>query len=168
VSFSEENDIDPIYYEKPYYLEPDKKATHAYALLREALVRTGKVAIAKFVMKDRQHLAAIKTDENILVLNQLRFQDEIRPPEGLLIPKKKKFSKRELSLAEDLINKLTQKFEPEKFKDTYADKLLKIIQAKAKGKKPVVSKKEEDPKGEVFDLMTALKESLEKDKVKTR
>jgi DNA end-binding protein Ku len=168
VSFSEEEDIDPKYYEKPYYLEPDKKAQRAYSLLRQALQDTGKVAIAKFVMKDRQHLAAIKTEGNVLVLNQLRFEDEIRPPEGLAIPKAGQYPKKELDLAVHLINKLTAKFRPEKFKDTYTDKLLKIITAKAKGKKPPKVGKEQQPKGEVFDLMAALKASLDKDKSRAR
>jgi DNA end-binding protein Ku len=168
INFSDEDDIDPKYYEKPYYLEPDKRAERAYALLREALKRAGKVAIAKFVMKDKQHLAAIKTEDNVLVLNQLRFQDEIRAPEDLNIPKKKDFSKKEMDLTTKLIDQLTEKFKPEKFKDTYTEKMLSIINAKAKGKKPPVAKTKEEPEGEVFDLMAALKASLDKEKVKTK
>jgi DNA end-binding protein Ku len=166
ISFSDEDDIYPKYYEKPYYLEPDKKAERAYALLREALKKAGKVAVAKFVMKDKQHLAAIKTEDNVLVLNQLRFQDEIRTPEGLNIPKKKSFSKKEIDLTEKLITALTEKFVPEKFKDTYTDKIMAIIKAKAKGKHPPVTEAENAPQGEVFDLMAALKASLDKEKVK--
>jgi len=161
VSFSDEDDIDPKYYEKPYYLEPDKKAARAYGLLREALEKSGKVAIAKFVMRDKQHLATIKTEQGVLVLNQLRFEDEIRPPQGLDLPKTQKYPKKELDLAQHLIDKLTEKFRPEKFKDTYTDKLMKIINAKAKGKKPPVVGKDQEPKGEVFDLMAALKASLD-------
>lgn len=168
VSFTDEDEIDPKFYEKPYYIEPDKKATKAYALLREALSKSKKVAIAKFVMRDKQHLAAIKCEDNVLVLIQLRFMDEIRTSKELNIPKKNEFSKKELSIAEKLVDQLTESFKPEEFKDTYTDKILGIIKAKAKGKKPKMAKEEDEPKGEVFDLMAALKESLETKKVKSR
>ncbi len=168
VSFVQEDEIDVKFYEKPYYLEPDKKAAKAYALLREALLESNKVAIAKFVMRDKQYLAAIKCEENVLVLNQLRFLDELRPAQGLDIPKNKGYTKKELDIAKKLVNQLTEKFRPEKFKDTYTDKLLAIIRAKAAGKKPKVEKEDDEPKGEVFDLMAALKASLEDKKVRAR
>jgi DNA end-binding protein Ku len=168
VSFSDEDDIDPKYYEKPYYLEPDKKAAKAYALLREALDETNKVAIAKFVIRDKQHLSAIKPEEGVLVLNQLRFEDEIRPPKGLDIPGRKAATKQELKMAETLVSQLSQKFDPKKFHDTYTEKLMKIIEAKAKGRKVKPAAERKQPKGEVFDLMAALKASLEDKKVKAR
>jgi DNA end-binding protein Ku len=167
VSFADEAEIDPKFYEKPYYLEPDKKALKAYSLLREVLKQSNKVGIAKFVMRDKQHLAAIKTQDNVLVLNQLRFMDEIRTPGELGIPKKGDFSKKELGIAQRLVDQLTEKFNPKDFKDTYTDKLLDIIKAKAKGVKPKVEKDDDEPKGEVFDLMAALKASLEPSKKKT-
>jgi DNA end-binding protein Ku len=161
VSFADEAEIDPKFYEKPYYLEPDKKAMKAYSLLREVLKQSNKVGIAKFVMRDKQHLAAVKTEDDVLVLNQLRFVDEIRPAKELGIPKKSDFSKKELGIAQRLVDQLTEKFKPEQFKDTYTDKMLEIIKAKAKGVKPKVQEEEDEPKGEVFDLMAALKASLE-------
>ena len=167
ICFSDEDEIDPKFYEKPYYLEPDKKAAKAYALLRQALGDSQKVAIAKFVMRDKQHLAAIKCEDDILVLNQLRFMDEIRKPSGLVIPKKGKYTKKELAIAKKLVDQLTEEFKPEKFKDTYTDKIMGIIKAKAKGKKPKAEKTEPEPEGEVFDLMAALKASLNEKKVKT-
>lgn len=169
VSFADQEEIDPKYYEKPYYLEPDKKALKAYSLLREVLKKSEKVGIAKFVMRDKQHLAAIKTEGDILVLNQLRFTDEIRDPKELSLPKRKEFNAKELGIAQRLVDQLTEKFKPEEFKDTYTEKLLEIIKAKAKGTKPRVKKQDEEPKGEVFDLMEALKASLnDKKKVKAR
>ena len=168
VSFADEKEIDPKFYEKPYYLEPDKKALKAYSLLREVLQKSGKVGIAKFVMRDKQHLAAIKTQDNVLVLNQLRFVDEIRPAKELDIPKAREFSKKELGIAEKLVDQLTEKFKPEDYKDTYTDKILEIIRAKAKGVKPKVKQENDEPKGEVFDLMAALKASLEPEKGKKK
>src|SRR6476469_2312408 len=103
VSFADEKEIDPKFYEKPYYLEPDKNALKAYSLLREVLKKSGKVGIAKFVMRDKQHLAAVKTEDDVLVLNQLRFMDEIRPADELSIPKKKEFSTKELGIAQKLV-----------------------------------------------------------------
>jgi DNA end-binding protein Ku len=162
VSFAKAEEIDAKFYEKPYYLEPDKKAQHAYSLLSKALEETKTVAIAKFVLHERQHLAAIKSEDNILVLNQLRFLDEIRPPKDLSIPKAGKIPGKELSMAKNLIAELSQRFQPEHFKDTYTDRLLQIIQARAKGRTPPKRAKEKLPHGEVFDLMSALKSSLEK------
>ncbi len=161
VSFANEKEIDPKFYEKPYYLEPDKKAVKAYSLLREVLKKSGKVGIAKFVMRDKQHLAVIKSQDDVLVLNQMRFMDEIRPAKELDIPKKKEFSAKELGIAQRLVDQLTEDFKPEQFKDTYTDKILEIIKAKAKGIKPKIKQDDDEPKGEVFDLMAALKASLE-------
>lgn len=167
VSFSDEDDIDTKYFEKPYYLEPDEKATKAYVLLREALKKTGKVGIAKFVMRGKEYLAAIKPDDNALILNQLRFDEEIVRPVTLDIPKSGKFTQRELEVAMSLIDYQTEKFDPEEFKDTYTRELKRVIREKAKGKKPKPKGQEPEPT-EVADLMTVLKESLEKYDIKKR
>jgi DNA end-binding protein Ku len=159
LQFSDENEIDKKYFEKPYYVEPDKKSAKAYVLLRDALKESGKVAIASFIMKDKEHIAAVAAEGNILVLNQLRYQDEIRKPE-LEIPEGK-YSKSELDMAFTLIKKLTKKFDPKKYKDTYTEELEKIIAAKARGKR--IKLKEGTPaktSTEMQDLMKMLRKSL--------
>lgn len=164
VDFANVDDIDTIYYAHPYYLEPEEGAEKAYTLLRDALAKSSKVAIAKFVLKDKEHLAVLRPDADIIVLQQLRFAHEIRKPEGLKIPKEK-VEEKELQLALSLIEKLTGKFEPSKFKDDYYDTLMKIIETKAKGKliKPLSA---EPTPTEFADLMAKLKESLEKEPAK--
>jgi DNA end-binding protein Ku len=166
VEFVAEDEVDSKFYDKPYYLEPDPKAVKAYALLREALTRSKKIAIAKFVLKDKEHLAAVKPDGNILILNQLRFDDEIRKPEGLNAPGKENYSEKEIDMALALVKQLTEHFKPEDFKDTYTEDLKEIIAEKAKGKKPKQHGKEPEPTTDVADLMAILKESLEKHKTK--
>ncbi len=169
LDFSMESEIDTIYFEKPYYLEPEKGAEKAYILLRDALKQSKKVGIATFVMRNKEHLAAIKTFEDVLVLNQLRFQDEIRTPDELNLPKVKAAAKgKEIEIALSLIDHLTGKFKPESYKDTYKKDLEKIIKAKAKGK-PIKIKEEKEPHAtEVADIMKLLKESLEKEHVRAR
>ncbi|MDB5260411.1 MAG: hypothetical protein JWN37_642 [Candidatus Nomurabacteria bacterium] len=167
VQFSDEEDIESKYYEKPYYIEPDKKAGKAYLLLRDALEKSKKVAIARFVMRDKEHIAAIKPDGDVLVLNQLRFRDEIKDTKDLAIPKSANYSDGEFSVATTLIKQLTSKFDPKKFKDTYVDELKEVIEAKAKGKKvkaPAHQKERTDT--QMKDLMKLLKKSLEKETVR--
>jgi DNA end-binding protein Ku len=162
LQFSSEADIDPKYYENPYYIEPDKKAAKAYILLREALKKSKKVAIAKFVMRAKEYVAAIKPEGNLLLLHQLRYEDEIREETDLNIPDVK-YSKAELDMAQELIKKLSKKFDSGKFKDTYTEELLKVIKAKSKGKKIKTSVKSPYAKNtEMKDLMKLLKQSLEK------
>jgi DNA end-binding protein Ku len=158
IEFVEEKEIDSAYFELPYYLEPQKAGVRAYALLRDALHKTGKAGVGMFVMHSREHICIIKATEDVLVLNRIRFAQEIRSPKDLNLPTTKP-KPAELKMAVNLIDQLTHKFNIEKFKDDYTDKLLKIIKAKAKGKsipfKPmqVVHSKTED-------LMDQLKASL--------
>ncbi len=173
VDFVNASDIDTIYYAHPYYLEPEEGAEKAYGLLRGALVKSDKVAVAKFVLKDKEHLAVLRPDANIIVLQQLRFDHEVRKPEGLKLPKTSEAksaeasakAEKELQLALSLIEKLTGKFDPKAFKDDYYDTLMKIIETKAKGKliKPLSA---EPTPTEFADLMAKLKESLEKEPTK--
>lgn len=154
-----DEDIDAKYVEKPYYIEPDKKSAKAYILLRDALKKSNKIAVARFVMKDKEHVAAIKPEDNILILNQLRYEDEIRKP-ALELPKAT-YSKSEMDIARALIDKLTQKFDPKKYKDTYTEKLEKIIEAKAKGKRVKITKDVKVPTDtNMKDLIKMLKKSL--------
>jgi DNA end-binding protein Ku len=164
--FVKEAEIDVRFFDKSYYLEPDRGADKAYALLREALKKSGKVAIAKFVLRNREHLAAIKTIGNALVLNQLRFGSELRSPLGLNFPAKTDASKKEIDIALSLISHLTEPFVAEDFKDTYVDQLEKSIKAKAKGK-PIKSVDGAPvSKTTSKDIMSMLKASLEQEKAK--
>ena len=137
--FVNEMEIDPVYYETPYYLEPDKSGIRAYALLREALLKTGKVGVASFVMRNKEGLAILRAQDDVILLNRIRFHQEIKPQTDLNLPKKSSIKPAELKMAISLIDQLTEAFDISKYKDTYTDQLMKVIKAKAKGSKPKVS-----------------------------
>lgn len=162
-AFVEEDEIDPMYDEKPYFLEPEKGSDKAYAVLRDALKKSGKVGLCKFVLRDREHLGEIKPIDHLLVLNQLRFQNEIASTKGLSIPSGEEVRAKEVDMALDLINKLTEHFEPEKYHDTYREELDTILKEKAAGKVPKARGEVPVPT-RVHDLMATLKASLEKTK----
>ncbi len=134
VEFIDEKEVDSIYYEMPYYLQPEKSGAKAYALLRDALKKTGKAGLGSFVLRTKETLVTIKPYEDILLLNKIRFQEEIRDPADLNIPAASN-KPAELKMAIQLIGQLTHKFNISRYKDTYSDKLMKLIKAKAKGKK---------------------------------
>ena len=158
-SFVDETEIDSKLYEKPYYLEPDSKATKAYALLREALLKSGRVAVATFVLREREHVAVVKPDGNALVLNQLRFAEDIRSSADLKIPGKSDIKEREVDMAIKLIDQLTEEFKPQEYKDTYTADLMEMIKAKSKGKKikaePVYEEEPSDNKDDLFEILQA-------------
>jgi len=158
--FAGDGDIDDIYFEKPYYLEPDKGAAKAYALLREALKRSGKVGIAKFVLRNREHLVVLKPSGDVLVLDQLRYQSEIHKPDELKLPSSEQVVEKELELALALVDKLTEPFDPTQYKDTYSEDLRKVIEEKAAGRVPVAQEEAPQPTN-VIDLISVLKKSLE-------
>jgi DNA end-binding protein Ku len=161
--FVDENEIDPIYYENAYYIEPEKGGAKAYALLREALIKSGKVGIAQFVMRTASALTVIKPMDNILVLNKIRFAQEIRSTEEFDIPSKSSVTPAELKMAISLINQYSHPFNIAKYKDEYSAALLKMIKAKASGKRPTMRKlKVAHHKTE--NLMEQLKASLNKKK----
>lgn len=151
-------EIDPIYFETPYFIHPDKTGLRAFGLLKEALVKSGKAGVGSFVMREREHVCLIKPYESILVLTRLRFAEEIRdaPPikSGTAKPKPA-----EIKMAMSLIDQLTDTFDPSLFKDEYSEKLMKIIKAKAKGK-PVAYKPMKIVHSKTTDLMEQLKASL--------
>jgi DNA end-binding protein Ku len=157
--FVMEEDIPSIFYETPYFLEPQKSGQKAYALLRDALNKSKKVAVGNFVMRSKESLCVLKPMENAILLQQIRFAQEIRNINDLDIPNKLTIKTGEMQMALALIDQLTAKFDISKYKDTYSDQLLKLIQAKAKGKKLTPS-----PLRVVHsqskDLMSQLKESL--------
>ncbi len=156
--FVEEKEIDSTYFEVPYFLEPDKTGARAYALLRDALKKSGKAGVGLFVMHNREHVAVIKAKDDVIILNRIRFAEELRSPKELKLPDTKT-KPEELKMAVTLINQLSQKFDPKKFKDEYSDKLLKIINAKAKGKKTPF-KPMKVVHSSTKDLMEQLKSSL--------
>ena len=159
-AFVDERDVDPKFIEKPYYLEPQKKGHTAYALLRDAMARSGKVAIGVFVLRDREHLVMLKPEGRVILLIQLRFAASLRSPAGLDLPGQADVPKNQLDLALDLIKKFGGTFKPDAFKDSYAARLKAIIAAKAKGR-PVHVREEKAPREtEVEDILSKLKESL--------
>jgi DNA end-binding protein Ku len=158
VEFTDEHQIDVRYLERPYYLEPQKGADKAYTLLREALRESNKLAVAKFVLRQREHLALIKTVGHVLVLNQMRFPADLRSPGGLKLPTAEPL-KKEVDMALKLIDQMTEPFIPEDFHDTYTEEIEARIEAKVKGQPTPAGKPAEA--APVKDLMAALKASLE-------
>jgi len=159
--FVMEKEIDSMYFETPYYLAPEKSGVRAYALLRDALQKSGKAGIASFVMRNKEGLAMLRTSGDVIILNRLRFAQEIRDTDELTLPAKSSVKPAELKMALSLINQLTGKFNIKKYKDTYSDQLLKTIKAKAKSKgkaAPVTHMKVVHSKTK--DLMEQLKASL--------
>ncbi|KVV15711.1 Ku protein [Flavobacterium sp. TAB 87] len=164
LSFALEKEIDSLYYEQPYYLEPDKGAAKAYALLRDAMEKTGKVGVTSFVMRNKEALAILKPYKNVIVLNRIRFEQEIRDTKDLKLPAiSKKTTAKELDMANQLVEQLTEKFDISAYKDDYSKNLLAIIKNKSKGKKAIAPKLEVVHK-QNDDLMEMLKASLEKKK----
>src|SRR4249919_3993775 len=163
--FVDLDDIDPIYFEQPYYLGPDKGAERAYALLVQALRESRKVAIARFVLRNKEHLAAIRPMDDVLTLTTMRFHDEVSSPNDLdgevfEEAKPKKPEKRELEMAKQLIESLTSDFEPNSYRDEYREELLDLLESKAAGKAVVSAPTEEPKPTKAPDLMAALEESL--------
>lgn len=159
-NFADKNSIDLIYYEKPYFIEPDAKSEKAYALFREALKKSGKAGVATFVLRDREKLGVIIAEDDVLVLNQLRFKNEIRAPKDLDIPGDTEIKKEEMEIALLLIDKLSKPFRIEEFKDTFSDALMRIIEDRAAGRAPKSRGKPALPNADKEDLMSLLKRSL--------
>ena len=158
--FVMELEIDSLYYETPYYLAPEKSGVRAYALLREALNKTGKVGVATFVMRNKENLAIIKVSGDALILIKMRFAEEIRNTKELTLPAKTAVKPAELKMAVSLINQLSGKFTASKYKDMYTAQLLKLIKAKSKGKKTTTASPLKVVHNKAKDLMEQLKESL--------
>jgi DNA end-binding protein Ku len=162
--FVDLDDIDPIYFDHPYYLGPDKGAEKAYSLLVKAMSDAKKVAIARFVLRNRENLAAIRPAGNVLTMATMRFADEVVAPDELgedVIPQDgRKLEKREIDMAKQLIDSLTSDFDPGKYRDEYREELLALIDRKAQGKAVVEPVSEEPKPTKAPDLMAALEESL--------
>ena len=160
--FVDLKEIDPIYFDSPYYLGPADGAEKAYALLAKAMQASGKVAICHFVLRNKEHLAAIRSDGKVLTLTTMRFADEVVPASELdILPDKEtKPAKREQEMAEQLIESLSTDFEPAGYKDEYREQLLALIERKAEGKEIVASEAVAPKATKAPDLMAALEESI--------
>lgn len=153
--------IDPMFFDKPYYLEPEKKGAKAYALLREALKKSGKVGIAKVVLKTRQHLAAVKPDRDALVLELMHFAEELVDGKELQIPGNLEVGGKELEMAGELIGRMTTDWQADKYTDDYSHALMNLIEQKVQsgGQSPSVTATKREPT-KVIDLVAVLQESL--------
>jgi DNA end-binding protein Ku len=162
--FVDLDEIDPIYFDSPYYLGPAEGAERAYSLLAQAMEAAGKVAIARFVFRNKEHLAAIRPSDGVLTLTTMRFADEVVPPSELddVLPSEKpKVPKREVQMAEQLIDSLTSSFDPSAYRDEYREELLAMIERKAAGEEVVAAPEgEEREPTKAPDLMAALEESI--------
>jgi DNA end-binding protein Ku len=161
--FVDQEEIDPMFFYKPYYLEPQKGGDKAYALLRDALKDSGKVGIAKVVIKTRQYLAGVKPEDGALVLELMHFADELADPGKLHVPKKTEVGKREINMAKSLIDSMSSKWNPEKYKDDYREALMEVIEEKVEaGGKEIEEKPKKAPKPtKVIDLVSVLRKSLD-------
>ena len=164
--FVDLEEIDPMYFYKPYYLEPQKGGDKAYVLLREALADGKKVGIAKVVIKTRQYLAGVKALKHALVLELMHFADELLDAEKLKVPKKQEVGKREKEMAEALVKSMSSKWDPEKYHDDYREALMEVIEEKVEsgGKEIEEKPKEKKPSTKVIDLVAVLQESLAQSK----
>lgn len=164
VNFIAEAELDPIYYVKPYYLEPEESAVKAYVLLREALKKAKKVGLAKYVLRNREHLAVVRNYGPALLLNELRYDSELAAVEELRLPSGIKADAREVEIAIQLIGQLTVPFKPEAYRDTYIDELKEMIDKKSKGRPIHPQRERAEPPTKVHDLMALLQASLESKK----
>jgi DNA end-binding protein Ku len=157
------DEIDPIYFRKAYYLLPAEGAEKPYNLLVRALEETGRVAIAKVVIRNKQHLAAVRPYEGVLLLETMYYSDEVRKPQALDGDLgKPRLQKAEVDMAKSLVENLSDTFKPEKYDDRYRNELLDLIKAKAEGQP--LPEPAEQQEGEVVDLLAALRESVERTK----
>jgi DNA end-binding protein Ku len=161
LDFVDPDTVDERYFETPYYLQPAKGADRAYALLREAIRDSRKLGVAKIILRDAQHLAAVEAIGDALVLTMMRFADELADLADFRFPKAEGIRAPELKMAKQLIDSLSSEWNPEKYTDEYRDNLMKVIQAKLKGKTPKLQERETARSADVVDLMARLRASLE-------
>jgi len=161
IDFVRSDEIDDRFFDTPYYLVPEKSGAHAYALLREAMRSAGRIGVAKFILRDTQHLAAVEPIGNALVLTVMRFADELADLKPLDLPAAKDLRKAELDMAKSLIDSLAAEWDPDKYTDEYRDNLMKVIQGKMKGKKVTLQSGEPHREAAVVDLMERLRRSLD-------
>jgi DNA end-binding protein Ku len=163
LDFVDLEEIDPMYFDSPYYLGPADGAEKAYSLLAAAMQASGKVAIARFVFRNKEHLAAIRPSDGVLTLTTMRFADEVVAAgelEDVFPEKQAKVAKKEQQMAEALIDSLSTDFDPATYRDEYREQLLSLIERKAEGKEIVAAESEEPQATKAPDLMAALEESI--------
>jgi len=160
IDFVDAEEIDDRYFETPYYLVPAKGGERAYALLREAIRESERVGVAKFILRDAQHLAAIEVIKDAIVLTMMRFADELVDERQFDLPAAKDVRRQELDMAKSLVNSLAAEWDPSKYTDQYRENLMRIIESKAKGKHIDLEAPEEPRQAEVVDLMERLRRSL--------
>jgi DNA end-binding protein Ku len=161
LDFVKQEEIDPRFFESPYYLVPAKGGEKPYALLREAIRKTGAVGIGKIIIRQTQHLAAVKVIGDALVLEIMRFANELVDASEYNFPGREAVRPQELQMAEQLIDNLAEPFDPSRYTDDYRANLMKVIKAKMKGKKPKLEAPEETHDSGVLDLMSRLRASLD-------
>jgi DNA end-binding protein Ku len=161
LDFVKSEEIDDRFFDKPYYLTPGKGGDMAYGLLREAIRESGRIGIAKFIMRDVQHLAAVEVVDDALVLSTLRFADELVGAETLKLPARTPARKKELEMATTLVESLASEWNPEKYTDDYRENLMRVIKAKMKGKSADLVSEEPPRDAKVIDLMERLRQSLD-------
>jgi DNA end-binding protein Ku len=162
--FVDVEEIDPMFFYKPYYLEPQKGGDKAYVLLRNTLAQSNKVGIAKVVIKTRQYLAGVKAEDGVLILELMHFAEDLAKSDKLNVPKKLELGKRELDMAKALVDSMSSKWNPEKYRDDYRDALMEVIEEKVEsgGKKIEEKPKQKKASTKVIDLVAVLQESLAK------
>jgi DNA end-binding protein Ku len=160
LDFVNADEIDDRYFETPYYLVPSKGGERAYALLREAIRESGRIGIAKFILRDAQHLSAVEVIEDAIVLSVMRFADELVDEKQFEFPSGEGVRKQELEMAKMLVNNLAADWNPSKYTDQYRENLMRVIQAKVKGKHVDLEPEAEPRQAEVVDLMERLRRSL--------
>ncbi len=166
--FVDLGEIDPMFFDTPYFLEPQKGGKKAYALLRDTLKETGKVGIAQVVIKTKQHLAAVKPKGDALVLELMHFPDELLEPEGLDIPHNEEVGKKEMAMAKSLVDTMSGKWKPDEFHDEFRERLEKLIEEKVKsgGKELPDSRATTKKPTNVVDLVAVLQKSIAESKRK--
>jgi DNA end-binding protein Ku len=160
LDFVKAEEIDDRFFETPYYVLPAKGGEHAYALLREAIRGSGRIGIAKFILRDAQHLAAVEVIDQAIVLSVMRFADELVDAGRFAFPGATDLRRNELEMAKALVNSLAAEWDPDKYTDKYRENLMRIIKAKAKGQEARIAADEEPRQAEVVDLMERLRKSL--------
>ena len=161
IDFVDPAEVDERFFETPYYLQPAKGADRAYALIREAIRESGKIGVAKIILRDAQHLAAVEAINDALVLTMMRFADELADMDEFSFPKAGDIRPAELKMAKQLVESLSAKWEPEKYTDEYKENLMRVIKGKLKGKTPKLHERATPQQADVIDLMARLRASLE-------
>jgi DNA end-binding protein Ku len=161
LDFVKAESIDDRFFDKPYYLTPGVGGDQAYALLREAIRDSGRIGVAKFILRDVQHLAAVEAIDQALVVSTLRFADELVDTESLRFPPAKAVRKQDRALAKTLIDNLSAEWDPEKYEDDYTENLMRVIKARMKGKEAKLVLDERPRDSNVVNLMERLRASLE-------